>query len=259
MSDVVVVVPARYGSQRLPGKPLRDVGGLPLVVRVLQRLDGLAPIPVLLVTDHAGVARVAKAHGFQAVTTPRECPSGTDRVAKAVALRRESIVVNVQGDEPCVDPAGVRALIDTMRAERDLEMATLATPTADLDDYLSPDRVKVIVDARGNALYFSRRAVPWTGTIGTEPPPSLRHIGVYAYRRDVLMSLERHGPVTLERLEGLEQLRALYLGIRIRVVGVRGPWLSVDTEQDLEAVRRHFQAARPDFPEHCHGGASTRG
>ena len=238
MSDVVIVIPARYGSRRLPGKPLRDVGGAPLIVRVVERLRQLAPIPLVVATDHEGVARAVEALGVTACMTPPDCPTGTDRVAVAIRGRAEPLVVNVQGDEPLVDPGAVMRLVDVMRGDATLEMGTLATPITEPGAYRAEHTVKVVLDSSQNALYFSRRPIPWAPRDTGVPHGVLQHIGVYAYRRETLRTLHRRGPVPLERLERLEQLRALYLGIRIRVLKISGTWIGVDTEADLEAVRR---------------------
>ena len=236
MSDPLIVIPARYGSRRLPGKPLRDLGGRPLIVHVVERLRSLAPIPILVATDDSRVARAVRRCGVEVCMTPVDCPTGTDRVALAVRNRRESLVINVQGDEPLVDPQAVASLIRVMQENPTLDMGTLAGPLRTLDAYQSEHTVKVILDSKHQAIYFSRRAIPWTREQAV-PGEARQHIGVYAYRRHTLATLTRCGPVPLEQLEGLEQLRALYLGIPIQVVEVPHAWTSVDTETDLAQVR----------------------
>ncbi len=248
MSDVVIVIPARYGSRRLPGKPLRDIGGVPLIVAVVERLQPLAPTPILVATDHPEVARAAASCGAAVRMTPSDCPSGTDRVAAAVAGRTDTLVVNVQGDEPLVDPHAVQRLIDVMTADASLPMGTLAAPISDAQAFWSEHTVKVVMNANHDALYFSRRPIPWTPSNLAVPPGALQHIGVYAYRREALSALHRCGPVPLERLERLEQLRALHLGFRIRTVTVSGTWIGVDTEADLEAVRKVVTGIRDRQP-----------
>jgi len=243
--DVVVVIPARYGSTRLPGKPLLDLEGAPILARVLEQLHALAPIPLLVATDHEQIARVAREYGALPLMTPPDCPTGLDRVAAAVASRSEDIVVNVQGDEPFVDPAAVKKLISTMREAPDLPMATLAAPVSDLESYRSPDCVKVVLSAGSRALYFSRHPIPWSDSDTGVPHGALKHLGVYAYRKATLRALAEQGPARIERQERLEQLRALHLGVPIQVLRVDRAWIGVDTPRDLERARRHWRIRHP--------------
>jgi 3-deoxy-D-manno-octulosonate cytidylyltransferase len=228
---VLVVVPARFGSERLPGKPLADLGGRPMVVRVAEavgrarRVDG-----VVVATDDPRVLEAARAHGVDAVLTRVDHPTGTDRVAEVAAGRPAGLVVNVQGDEPLVDPDHVDALVDAFSAP-EVDVATLCAPLS--GDPQDPHRVKLVRDQAGRALYFSRAAIPTGG-------PWLLHIGVYAFRPAALRAFAALGPGRLERAERLEQLRFLEHGLTIQVVEVAAAHPSVDTPADLQRVRQHF-------------------
>lgn len=261
MTDVLLVIPARFGSTRLPGKPLLDLCGKPLIVRVLERLETLEGATIIVATDDVRIAEAVAAAGGEAVITSGPCPTGLDRVAEVAKAREASIIVNVQGDEPFVEPAAVARLADVLRSEPGLEMATLACPLADAREWRDPNVVKVVRDVRGFALYFSRAPIPWprqsdSGTgrqsiwvpdrqpdsapgrqsVGV-PRLALRHIGVYAYRSATLLELARTGPLALEEVEGLEQLRALCLGVPIRVLETKAGWVGVDTPEDLARAR----------------------
>jgi 3-deoxy-manno-octulosonate cytidylyltransferase (CMP-KDO synthetase) len=249
MSDSLIVIPARFGSSRLPGKPLADLGGRPMVVRVLERLRPLEGVSLLVATDDLRIARAVELYGGEAVMTSSRCATGTDRVAEVVGRREEPIVINVQGDEPFVDVQAVARLIDALRTRPSTPMATLACPLTDPDRWRDPNVVKVVVDNEGSALYFSRAPIPWPRDAvgvppgaehagGGVPPGALQHIGVYGYRRDALLTLAGLPRVPLEEIEQLEQLRALHHGVRIRVITCAAGWPGIDTPADLERAQR---------------------
>jgi 3-deoxy-manno-octulosonate cytidylyltransferase (CMP-KDO synthetase) len=242
--EIVAAIPARYGSTRLPGKPLLALAGRPMIEHVYRRVAsarGLARIVVL--TDDERIARAVAAFGGEVELTPAACASGTDRIAHAA--RRwpgAAAVVNVQGDEPLIDPDAVSAVAEHLAAHPEDPMVTLAAPL-DLGELDNPNVVKVVVGLDGRALYFSRSAIPYMrhtaegiGAAGAAPP--LRHLGIYGYQRAALLRLADLPPSPLERTEGLEQLRALEHGMSIRVLRT-GPGLpGVDTREDLERVER---------------------
>jgi 3-deoxy-manno-octulosonate cytidylyltransferase (CMP-KDO synthetase) len=253
-----VVIPARYASTRLPGKPLLDVGGTTLVQRVVERACASGAVEVLVATDDARIAAAVhdpRAPGVPiALMTDPALPSGTDRVAAVAAMRGwddDSLVVNVQGDEPFLPPALVAQVAELLAADPRAGIATLATPILSLEEFLDPNVVKVVTAGDGAALYFSRAPIPWTRDTAPAGLASqrdfggaLRHVGLYAYRVGVLRQLTRLPPSTLEQRERLEQLRALEHGVRIavgRCVEVPAP--GVDTPADLERARRHAAGA----------------
>ena len=248
MTGFVVVIPARYGSSRLPGKPLLDIGGRPMVAHVWQRASESAATRIVVATDDERILEAVEAFGGEAIMTQADHPSGTDRlaeVAKRLELEDDTIVVNVQGDEPLL-PA---SLIDqvAMRLEEDPEasIATLAEQIGDVDTLFDPNVVKVVRNVRGHAMYFSRAPVPWDREAFRMRPELLdtdawlRHIGLYAYRASFLSEYVDWLPSPLEQLEQLEQLRALHHGHRIQVVLSAEPHpAGVDTPEDLARVRR---------------------
>ena len=235
----VAIIPARLQSTRLPQKPLQDLGGSPLIVRVLERVrQATAFRAVLVATDSPKIADAVHAAGGEAILTRAELSSGLDRVAEAARGLEDGIIVNIQGDEPFVSAAGLDHLVALFR-NPNVRMGTLAAPFPSDEDIADPNRVKVVVDRQGRALYFSRSPIPH----GNDAAPLL-HVGVYGYRRDTLLELARLGPCPLERAERLEQLRALWHGIQIHVaVGEYGS-LGIDTPEDLERARRHFRVGR---------------
>lgn len=237
-ASVIAVIPARYGSSRLPGKPLREIDGVPMVVRVWRCVkDANAIARVIVATDDERIAAVVRAAGGEAMITSDRHPSGTDRVAEVAGRVRAAIYVNVQGDMPFSAPADLDALIAPMIADRRLTMATLATPIVDDHEWGNPNVVKVVCDTRGDALYFSRASIPFARA-GGRPHQALRHIGVYAYRRAFLLRFAAMRLGMLESIEMLEQLRALENGYRIRVVTSVAPSPEVDTAEDLAAAER---------------------
>lgn len=246
MSDVPCygIIPARYSSTRLPGKPLADICGRPMFWHVWRRAVGCASLRgVWLATDDARVAEAAAKLDVPCVMTSPDHPSGTDRVreaAVALGLPGNAVVINIQGDEPLLEPAMLDELLAPFR-EEDVRAATLATPLlpGNPDDaalIASPHQVKVVTDLRGDALYFSRAPVPFARD-GDRPTRFAGHIGIYAYRRDVLERVTSLPPSPLEQLEKLEQLRLLEYRIPLRVVMTMHRPRGVDTPEDLEAVR----------------------
>ena len=238
----VAIIPARFRSTRLPGKALALIGGKPMVWHVAhrtRRARGLAR--VIVATDDARIAAAIEASGAEAVLTRAEHPSGTDRLAEVAERLDAPIVVNVQGDLPLLDPAMIELLVSRLAAEPSLPMATLASAIHDQDEWQSPHVVKVVVGADGRALYFSRSPIPHDRDASRVPgePLGWRHIGMYAYRRDVLLRLAKLPPSPLENRERLEQLRALENGIAIGVVvwAATEPLIEVDTPADLERAR----------------------
>ncbi|MCC7325601.1 MAG: 3-deoxy-manno-octulosonate cytidylyltransferase [Burkholderiales bacterium] len=248
-----VLIPARYASTRLPGKPLADVAGQPMVVRVAQRARASGASRVVVATDDRRVLRAVEAHGFIACMTRGDHATGTDRLAEAavaLGLADDEIVVNVQGDEPLLDPALMQAVAGALAAHPDAAIATACHPIADVAEAFNPNVVKVVLDAAGYALYFSRATIPWARddfaqTKDALPPglPLFRHYGIYAYRTRFLRAFPALAPAPIERFEALEQLRALWHGFRIVVEITRGtPAPGVDTPEDLARVQALYAA-----------------
>lgn len=253
MKPFMVVIPARYASTRLPGKPLADIAGKPMVVRVLERAGRSGAAGVWAATDHDEVFATVRAHGYEAVMTSPDCASGTDRlaeVAEKMGWSDETVVVNVQGDEPLIDPDLIRETARALFEHPAADMATVCHPIHDVDEAFNPNVVKVVTDKDGYALYFSRAPIPWardawTGDQASAIPeglPVMRHIGLYAYRVGFLKAYPGLARPALESFESLEQLRALWHGHRIAVT-VSGQPIppGVDTPEDLEAVRRLYR------------------
>ena len=247
-----VVVPARLHSTRLPNKPLADIAGLPMVVRVAHQAAQSAAHHVVVATDHADIVQACAAHGVTAYLTSADHPSGTDRLAEMADLLNlpdEAIVVNVQGDEPLIDPALIDQLASLM-AEGTAPMATLAHPIHQAAELFNPNVVKVVLDQQSHALYFSRAPIPYARdafahSTDSLPPdlPVLRHIGLYAYRAGFLRHYRELAPSPLETIEALEQLRVLWHGYAIAVgVIAAAPLAGVDPPEDLARVRAHFGA-----------------
>ncbi len=253
-----VLVPARLASTRLPNKPLADIAGLPMVVHVARRAAASGATRVVVAADDACIADACATHGVAVLLTRTDHASGSDRLAEACALLGldgDDVVVNVQGDEPLIDPALVRRCAELLVERPDCVMSTVAHPLTDAADYLNPNVVKVVLDAAGRALYFSRAPIPWQrdgATVtaqGTTPalprPAPLRHLGLYGYRAAFLRRFPTLASAPLEQTEALEQLRVLWHGERIAVhVAAHGPGPGVDTPEDLARVRALFDAAR---------------
>jgi 3-deoxy-manno-octulosonate cytidylyltransferase (CMP-KDO synthetase) len=243
-----VLIPARMASTRLPDKPLADIAGLPMVVRVAQRAALARPARVVVAADDDRIVQACAEHGVQAVLTRRDHASGSDRLAEACALLGlvgAEIVVNVQGDEPLMDPALIAACAQLLQQRDDCVMSTAAHPLSAATEWRNPNVVKVALDAEGRALYFSRAPIPfWRDASPSDQlcsPPPLRHIGLYAYRAEFLRRFPALSPAPLERIEALEQLRVLWHGHRIAVhVTPLDPGPGVDTPDDLERVRALF-------------------
>ena len=230
---VIAIIPARYDSSRLPGKALADIGGVPMIVRVWRQTRRAHSLErVIVATDDERIARAVRAAGGEAEMTAATHQSGTDRIAEVASRIEAAIYLNVQGDQPFIAPEDLDALVAPMRAEAALSMATLATPIRDAEEWYNPNKVKVVCDARGDAIYFSRSPIPFARDGGV-PAIARRHIGVYGYRRDFLLRFAGLEPGVLEQIEKLEQLRALERGYRIRVVESVAPSLEVDTPDDL--------------------------
>jgi 3-deoxy-manno-octulosonate cytidylyltransferase (CMP-KDO synthetase) len=248
-----VVIPARYASSRLPGKPLADIGGRPMVLHVLDRAMQAGAESVVVATDDARVQQAVEAAGHQALMTSPEHQSGTERlveVAETLGWDDDTLVVNVQGDEPLIDPALIREAARQLVLHDDAVMATLAHPIHDHADFVNPNVVKVVPDEAGYALYFSRAPIPWPRDAFAEQQAmprelgALRHIGLYAYRAGFLRTYASLAPSPLERHEMLEQLRVLWHGHRISLgVTPSAPAPGVDTPEDLERVRALFATA----------------
>ena len=243
-----VLIPARLASTRLPDKPLADLGGKPMVVRVAERAAQSGAAQVIVAADAPRIADACAAHGVRALLTRPDHPSGSDRLAEAceqLGFDGDDLIVNVQGDEPLIDPALIGAVARLLARTPQASMATAAHAIESVADFINPNVVKVVTDAQGLALAFSRAPLPWwrdgfaqgIAALPTDPAP-LRHIGLYAYRAAFLRQFPQLAPAPLERCEALEQLRALWHGHRIAVhIATQAPGPGVDTPEDLARVR----------------------
>lgn len=271
--DFAVIIPARYASSRFPGKPLADISGKPMVVHVAERAVKSGAAEVLVATDHPEIAAAVKQYGFKAVMTRSDHASGTDRVAE-VSKRRgypgHRIVVNIQGDEPLIAPELIREVAQNLQDHADAEVSTACHPIHDPAEFLNPNVVKVVLDSRGYALYFSRAPIPfardaftrslaprdafsrsydsaknaYAGGISAIPDglPAFRHIGIYGYRAGFLKRYAKLAPSPLEQFEALEQLRVLWHGYKISVAltpDTAPP--GVDTPEDLQRLKRSLR------------------
>ena len=242
-----VLIPARMASSRLPDKPLADLAGLPMVVRVAQRAQQSQASRVVVAADDARIVAACQAHSIDAVLTRTDHPSGSDRLAEAcdlLGLQDTEVVVNVQGDEPLIDPASIDAAAQLLQTRSDCSMSTLAHAIDSVQDFANPNVVKVVLDARHTALYFSRAPIAWwrdgfaQGLTALPSPAPLRHIGLYGYRVGFLREFPKLAQAPIEITESLEQLRAMWHGHRIAVhVTEHAPGPGVDTPEDLERVR----------------------
>ena len=242
----VVVIPARYGSTRLPGKPLADLGGKPLIEHVwLRACESSLASRVLVATDDERIRSALPAQA-EVVMTRADHPSGSDRIAEVAAGLDCGIIVNVQGDLPLLDPSLVDDLIEMLRKEPSLGLATVAVPIESAHEFHNPSVVKVVCDVLGRALYFSRAPIPFDRGNPGSAAGAMRHVGIYAYRRETLLRFAAMQPTALERSENLEQLRALENGIGIGVVRrAQSVPIEVDTPEDLAALRLTL-AAHPE-------------
>lgn len=249
MQPFIVIIPARQASTRLPGKMLADLAGLPMVVRVAQRAAESGATDVLIATDDENIAHVVRSFGLKVQMTRVDHPSGTDRLAEAVEqlnLPDDALVVNVQGDEPLIDPLLINQVASLLSRHPGAAMSTCAAPIADAEHFFNPNVVKVVCDQRGDALYFSRAPIPWDrdaladGSRVLSPNmPARHHIGLYAYRAHFLKSFPSLPRGVLETIESLEQLRALEHGYKIAVHQTdKHPGAGVDTQADLNRVRQ---------------------
>ena len=249
-----VVIPARFASTRLPGKPLADIAGQPMVVRVVEAAQRSGAAEVLVATDDQRVMDAVIAQGHEAVMTRADHVSGTDRLAEVAVLRGwddDEIVVNVQGDEPLIEPTLVTEVARALQDDREASIATAAHAITAIEDFLNPNVVKVVTTANHRALYFSRAPIPWhrdglaaqRDVLPLELQPH-RHIGLYAYRVSFLKQYGQLAPAPIEQWESLEQLRAMWHGFHIHVIEcAHAPHAGVDTPEDLLRVRAHFAAA----------------
>ena len=251
MTDFHVVIPARHASTRLHGKPLLPIAGKPMVVRVAEQAAKSGAQQVWIATDHHAIANVVHEHGFKACLTREGHTSGTDRIAEVAEQHGwpdDTIVVNVQGDEPLMPPELIRAVAEHLHGHPECAIATACHMLHDEASLRNPNIVKTVLDQHGNALYFSRAPIPWPrDAFAQQQPlpaglPVLRHIGIYAYRAGFLRAYGQLAPAAIEHFEALEQLRALYYGYKIGVViADRAPPAGVDTEQDLHAARKLYE------------------
>jgi 3-deoxy-manno-octulosonate cytidylyltransferase (CMP-KDO synthetase) len=253
-TNTVAIIPARFASSRLPGKPLLEIAGKPMICWVVERALAASRVSrVVVATDDARVIQAVSAAGYEGVMTRGDHASGTDRLAEVVATLGEfDIVVNVQGDEPLISPETIDRAVDALIADNTCALATTWEPITDTNDVLSPDVVKVVMDNDGYAIYFSRAPVPYPrdairrygsieSALAKEPGLASRyrkHTGLYVYRRDFLLEFARWPQSPLEQAESLEQLRALERGIKIIAVKASAPSIGVDTLEDLERVRK---------------------
>jgi 3-deoxy-manno-octulosonate cytidylyltransferase (CMP-KDO synthetase) len=245
-----VLIPARLASSRLPNKPLADIAGQPMVVRVAARARLSGASRVVVAADSPAILDACRTHGVEAILTRVDHPSGSDRLAEACALlglQWHEVVVNVQGDEPLIEPALIDAVAALLSQRPEASMSTAAHPIASVADFVNPNVVKAVLDAQGLALYFSRAPIPWwrdgfaAGIAQLPTPAPLRHIGIYGYRVAFLRQFPALPQAPAEVSEALEQLRALWHGHRIAVhVTAQAPGTGVDTPEDLERVRALF-------------------
>ncbi len=263
MSAFNVVIPARMASTRLPGKPLLEIGGKPMVVRVAEQAAKSDAQQIIIATDHEPILAAVQQYGFNACMTRSDHSSGTDRIAEVVERHGwagDTIVVNVQGDEPLIPPALIRAVAQHLFDHPECAIATACHPIHDETSLRNPNIVKAVLDKEGNALYFSRAQIPYPrdffahGSLSNNPSPEdrllpttipvLRHIGIYAYRASFLRAFGQLAPAPIEQAEALEQLRALWHGYKIGVtITLDAPPSGVDTEADLLVARTLFESS----------------
>ncbi|MBF0436406.1 MAG: 3-deoxy-manno-octulosonate cytidylyltransferase [Magnetococcales bacterium] len=242
---IVAIIPVRFASQRLPGKPLLPIAGKPMIQHVYERALLARLDEVVVATDDQRIYDVVKKFGGHVVMTDQNHPSGTDRVAEAAAGLTADVVVNIQGDEPLLDANAVNAAITPFLEDNALVMSTLAHEITQDDDIRDPNAVKVVCDTRGFALYFSRSPIPYFRHKGQGSAKVYRHIGLYVFRHHFLTTFAALPPTDLEQCEGLEQLRALEHGYRIRVVPTDHAAIGVDTMEDYKKVCHLLENGEP--------------
>ena len=237
---IICVIPARYASTRLPGKPLKDICGKPMICRVYDRACLAKNISdVIVATDDERIFQAVEKNSGRAMMTRADHKTGTDRLAEvAEKISDADVVINVQGDEPLIEPALIEELAKQFEDEN-LQMATVATELSDEDEMKNPNNVKVVIDKNNNALYFSRSLIPYPRNEGKSKV--YKHIGIYAYRRNFLLNYAKMQPTELEQAESLEQLRALENGYKIRVIKSNCKFVGVDTEEDLKLVNEIYK------------------
>jgi 3-deoxy-manno-octulosonate cytidylyltransferase (CMP-KDO synthetase) len=245
MPKIVAIIPARYASTRLPGKPLADIGGKPLIQLVCERAAASSRVErVIVATDDRRIAEAVQDFKGEAVMTSDKCHSGSDRIAEALGQVECDLVVNIQGDEPMIAVDTIDRAIEAILSDPKCQVSTAGVPIFEREEYESPHAVKVVVDVRGYALYFSRSPIPSRARTGPQPARpgdrsswGLKHLGLYVYRRQALLDFVSWAPSPLEDTEKLEQLRFLENGYRVRVVLTPHDSVGVDTSEDLERVR----------------------
>ncbi|MBI0005929.1 MULTISPECIES: 3-deoxy-manno-octulosonate cytidylyltransferase [Gilliamella] len=249
-----VIIPARYASSRLPGKPLADIHGKPMIIRVMEQAQKSSASRVIIATDNQQVFDVVQSYGGEVVLTSDKHNSGTERLAEVIntfQLADDEVIVNVQGDEPLIPPIIIDQVADNL-VKYKTGMATLAVPIASVEEAFNPGAVKVVMDKDGYALYFSRATIPWErdrfaqlseqNKLDSIGDFYLRHIGIYAYRAGFIRQYIQWAPSALEQIEMLEQLRVLWYGEKIHVaVAKQAPAIGVDTQEDLDKVRALYQ------------------
>ncbi len=237
----ICVIPARYSSTRLPGKPLKDICGRPMICRVYERASKAKSVAeVIVATDDERIFLAVEKNGGRAMMTRADHKTGTDRLAEvAEKFSDAEVIVNVQGDEPLIEPALIDELVAEFVADKNLQMATVATELTDAEEMKNPNNVKVVLDKKNYALYFSRSLIPYPRNAGKSK--IFKHIGIYAYRRNFLLDYAKMEPTPLEQSESLEQLRALENGFKIRVIKSSCKFIGVDTEEDLKLVNKIYR------------------
>jgi 3-deoxy-manno-octulosonate cytidylyltransferase (CMP-KDO synthetase) len=243
LAKVVVVIPARYGSTRLPGKPLALIGGKPMIQRVFERARLAQRVnQVIVATDDERIVKAVEAFGGEVRLTRSDHRTGTERVAEVAAHVEGDVFVNVQGDEPLLDPAAVDTAVTSLLEEPPASIATVATPIKTPADIMDPNVVKTVLDFEGNAIYFSRAPIPWVRDTGSKVlARHLKHLGLYVFDREALLEYPTLPPGELERIEQLEQLRWLENGWKIRVAEVEHDAVSVDVPEDVARVEKLLQ------------------
>ncbi|MCF7821335.1 MAG: 3-deoxy-manno-octulosonate cytidylyltransferase [Mariprofundaceae bacterium] len=241
---IAIGIPARYESTRFPGKPLADLAGRPMIAHVIERAKAAGIGEVYIATDDGRIAAVAREYGAEVRMTRPDHNSGTERLAEAMREIDCDVVINVQGDEPLIDPEAIRAVVEPFRHDHTLSMATLAHPIQSDEDFNDPNVVKVVCDAKGHALYFSRAPIPFPRNPGgiTDAGP-LQHVGLYAYRKEFLLIYPGLTPCETEQVESLEQLRVLHHGYSIAVNSGNFKCIGVDTPEDLARAAKIISAS----------------